>query len=103
MSISPATFGAGAVTEQSSAHDLRSEHDRSPDEFAGLLAGAVNAQPKAPEPPKAPKDGTSELDRQDESETDETKPKRAHRAANSGDTANTNAKANDPSQVIQSV
>lgn len=103
MSISPATFGAGAVTEQSSTRDVRSEHDRSPDEFAGLLAGAVNAQPKAPEPPKAPKDGTSELDRQDESQTDEAKPKRAHRAS-TGHNANAAAKTDDPSQtVIQSV
>ena len=104
MSISPAAFGAGAVTEQSSAHDLRSEHDRSPDEFAGLLAGAVNAQPKAPESPKTPKDGTSELDRQDESETAEAKPKRAHRAVSNHDAAAANGKTDDPSQtVIQSV
>ncbi len=114
MSISPTAFSTGAVTEQPSARDVRSEHDRAPDEFAGMLAGAVNAQPKAPEPSKAPKDGTSELDRQDETETDETKPKRARSAAKSGDSANaTNAnaaianaataKSGDPQMVIQSV
>jgi uncharacterized protein YcbK (DUF882 family) len=105
MSISPATFGAGAVTEQPSAQDVRSERDRAPDEFAGLLAGAVSAQPKAPEPAKAPKDGTSELDRHDESETDEAKPKRGHRAtAGSHSASSANTKTGDPSQtVIQSV
>jgi uncharacterized protein YcbK (DUF882 family) len=104
MSISPATFGAGVVTEQSNAHDVRSEHDRSPDEFAGLLAGAVNARPKAPEPPKAPKDGTSELDRHDDSETDETKAKRARSATSNDSASATKATPDDPSQtVIQSV
>src|SRR5215831_13100199 len=105
MTISPATFGAGAVTEQPNAHDVRSEHDRAPDEFAGLLAGAVKAHPKAAEPKKAPKDGTSELDRQDEHETEGTKPKHAHASTKSRHTPSSESAIPDTSQdsVVQSV
>ncbi|MGH7620057.1 MAG: hypothetical protein ACREPM_22815 [Gemmatimonadaceae bacterium] len=103
MSISSATFGVGAVTEQPSAHDVRSDHDRTPDEFAGVLAGVVHANAKPLEHRKAPEEGTSELDRQEESEHSDRKVKRSHSASGPKTDASPDATQSDPNAVVQSV
>ena len=107
MSISPATFGAGAVTEQPSAHDVRSEHDRSPHEFAGVLAGMVHSSPKPLEAKKPKEERTSELDRPDEPEHDGNKTKRTRATAtprsDRSDPANATTDDSAPTTVVQSI
>jgi len=102
MTISATSCSASAVTEQSNAHDVRADRDRAPDEFAGMLAGAVNTPRQAPAPEK-PRDGTSELDRPDHEEHEETgatktKRTRAHAADSAATTADASA-----TTVVQSV
>ena len=100
MTISATSRSTSAVTEQSNMHDVRSDRDHAPDEFAGMLAGAVNTPRQAPAPEK-PRDGTSELDRPEDDEHAEasaTKTKRTHAADSAAKTADPSATA-----VVQSV
>src|ERR1043165_6369980 len=101
MTISPANLNGALAPVTEHTRDLRADHDHGSDDFAGLLAGAMNAP--APKPEQKPvKDGTSELDRQDDDAAEEKKKVkhgRAHGIAAHATAATSNASSGD---VVQS-
>lgn len=90
----------GTTAAEPTTRDSRVDHERAPDGFAGMFAGAVQSASPKPEPKKP--EGTSELDRPEEPAEDETDDDRKVKRARVRPAANAATNAEATGDIIRS-